>query len=39
MPRTKEVIGEGKRESFASHIRKQRQRLRMTQAQLGERFA
>ena len=38
MPRTKEVIGEGKIDSFASNIRKQRQRLRMTQAQLGQKI-
>ena len=38
MPRTKEVIGEEKIDSFASNIRKQRQRLRMTQAQLGQKI-
>ena len=36
MPRTKEVIGEGKIEHLALNIRKQRRRLCMTQAQLGQ---
>ena len=36
MPRTEEVIGKGKIEDLALNIRKQRRRLRMTQAQLGQ---